>query len=61
LDFEPWLDGPHEAALDYMLARREMLMATTDPRIASINDRAILGCAQIVLRCREIKGEDTHE
>ncbi|MDP1594595.1 MAG: site-specific integrase [Gallionella sp.] len=61
LDFEPWLDGPHEAAMDYMLARREMLMATTDARIATVNDRAILGCAQIILRCREALAEEKHD
>ncbi|GLK91775.1 hypothetical protein GCM10017655_48390 [Pseudomonas turukhanskensis] len=53
-DFEPWLDGPHEAALDHMLARREHLLATTDSKIAAINDRSILGCAQVILRCREL-------
>jgi hypothetical protein len=52
-DFEPWLDGPHEAVLDYMLARREELTTATDNRIAAINDRAILGCA-CALRCRQI-------
>jgi integrase len=58
-DFEPWLDGPHGSALDFMLARREHLMATTDLRIAAINDRAILGCAQVMLRCSQImEGED---
>ncbi|MFA7279287.1 MAG: site-specific integrase [Sterolibacterium sp.] len=57
-DFEPWLDGPHEAALDYMLARRENLISTTDLRIAAINDRAILGCAQVILRCRQIRSDD---
>lgn len=60
-DFEPWLDGPHEAALDYMLARRAHLMATTDARIAAINDRAILGCAQVILRCRQILAKENHD
>lgn len=60
-EFEPWLDGPHEAALDYMLARREYLMNTTDPRVAVINDRAILGCAQVILRCRQILAEEKNE
>lgn len=59
-DFEPWLDGPHEAALDYMLARRAHLIATSDARIATINDRAILGCAQVILRCRQILAEEDH-
>lgn len=56
-DFEPWLDGPHDAALDYMLARRESQLINADLRIAAINDRAILGCAQVILRCRELRGE----
>lgn len=55
--FEPWLDGPHEAAFDWMLQRRAKLMETTDVRIASVNDRAILGCAQVIIRIRQIKGE----
>lgn len=57
-DFEPWLDGPHEAALDYMLDRREYMMATSNPRMAAINDLAILGCAQVILRCRQIIAEE---
>lgn len=60
-DFEPWLDGPHEAVLDYMLTRRAHLMTTTNSRIAAINDRAILGCAQVILRCREILAEENHD
>lgn len=55
--FEPWLDGPHEAAFDLMLHKRGELMDTTDIRIAKINDRAILGCAQVIIRIREIKGQ----
>lgn len=55
--FEPWLDGPHEAAFDWMLQKRGELMETTDVRIASVNDRAILGCAQVIIRIREIKGK----
>lgn len=55
--FEPWLDGPHEAAFDWMLKKRGELMETTDVRIASVNDRAILGCAQVIIRIRQIRGE----
>lgn len=53
--FEPWLDGPHEAVFDFLWSRREELMRSTDIRIASINDRAILGCAQIIYRCRQLE------
>jgi hypothetical protein len=54
--FEPWLDGPHEAAFDLMVRKRGELMETTDSRIAKINDRAILGCAQVIIRIQEIRG-----
>jgi integrase len=53
--FEPWLDGPHEAAFDFMLNKRDELMKKTDIRIAKVNDRNILGCAQVILRIKEIK------
>lgn len=55
--YEPWLDGPHEEMLDYLLKRRNDLVKSTDLRIASVNDRSILGCAQVILRCREIRKE----
>jgi integrase len=56
--FEPWIDGPHEAAIDWMLQKRGELIETTDVRIASVNDRAILGCAQVIIRIRQIKGKN---
>lgn len=53
--FQPWLDGPHVAVLDYLISERERLMVTSDSRIASINDRTILAVAEVVSRCEEIK------
>lgn len=53
--FEPWLDGPHEAVLAYLLDRREKLLATTDERMASVNDLTILAVAEVVRRCDEAK------
>ncbi|MEJ8676212.1 site-specific integrase [Chromobacterium amazonense] len=53
--FHAWLDGPHEAVLDYLIAERERLMAGADPRIAAINDRTILAVAQVVQQCKEIR------
>ncbi len=53
--FEPWLDGPHEEVLAYLLDRREKLLVTTDERIASINDLSILAVAEVVRRCDEVK------
>ncbi|MDH2917320.1 MAG: site-specific integrase, partial [Gallionella sp.] len=56
--FEPWLDGPHEAVLNHLISERDRLMAESDARIASINDRTILAVAEVVRRCEEIKSED---
>ncbi len=50
--FEPWLDGPHEAVLDHLLAERDRIV---DSRIAAVNDRTILAVAQVVHLCRDIK------
>jgi len=55
--FEPWVDGPHEAVLDHLLAERERLLLTTDSRIASINDRTILAVAEVVHRCEQARRE----
>ena len=53
--FQPWLDGPHEAVLNHLIAERERLMIASDARIASINDRTILAVAEVVRRCDELR------
>lgn len=53
--FEPWLDGPHERVLEYLLDRREKLLETTDHCIASVNDLAIIAVAEVVKRCADAK------
>lgn len=58
-NFEPWLDGPHEAVLDALLLKRDCQMASCDSRIASIHDRTILAVAQVVQLCRQQKGDKT--
>lgn len=55
--FQPWLDGPHEEVLDFLISERERLLAETDVRIASVNDITILAVAEVVIRCREMKQE----
>jgi integrase len=55
--FEPWLDGPHERVLEFLIKERDRLLVQADKRVASINDRTILAVADVVGRCAEIKGE----
>lgn len=60
--FEPWLDGPHERVLEYLVAERERLMAVGDVRIASINDRAILAVAEVIQLCETVHNRSaTHD
>jgi integrase len=62
-NFQPWLDGPHEAVLSHLISERERFLETSDIRIASINDRTILAVAEVVRRCEEIRidaGEAQH-
>ena len=53
--FQPWLDGPHERVLDFLIAERDRLLSQTDKRIAGINDRTILAVAEVVNQCAEIR------
>jgi len=54
--FEPFLDADFEGLLDRLLAER-VAHEEVDERIAAIRDTAILGCAQIMLRQRELVAE----
>ncbi len=54
--FQPWLDGPHEAILESLIAKRkEILARTQDKTIASVNDRTIFAVSQVVELCNERK------
>lgn len=56
-NFEPWLDGPHDAVLEHLLEKREQLLVTTDKRMAAINDRTILAVAEVIQLCLDAKEE----
>lgn len=51
--FEPWLDGPHEQVLDYLLAERERIETNDGSRMCSINDRTILAVCKVIQMCRD--------
>lgn len=57
MSFQPWLDGPHEAVLEYLISERDRLAAKTDLRIASVNDRTILAVAEVVSLCEAQRQE----
>lgn len=56
-NFQPWSDGPHEAVLSHLITERERLLAGSDLRIASGNDRTILAVAEVVRQCEEARSE----
>jgi len=56
-NFQPWLDGPHETVLNFLLAERKRLLTTTDLRIASVRDRIILAVADVIAKCDEKRGK----
>lgn len=60
VNFEPWVDGPHQAVLDHLVDERERLSKDADVRIASVNDRTILAVAEVVRRCEGWKQERGH-
>ncbi|HCK4354992.1 site-specific integrase [Pseudomonas aeruginosa] len=55
VNFQPWVDGPHENVLEFLLGERNRLASQTDMRIASVNDRTILAVAEVVRQCDEIR------
>lgn len=57
-NFEPWLDGPHEAVLEFLIGERDRLSSRGDMRIAAINDRTILAVAEVVRQCDTQRGTD---
>ena len=57
-NFEAWLDAPHEALLEHLLAERERLLVTSGPRIASANDRVIIAIQSVIDTCERMKQEE---
>jgi hypothetical protein len=46
MDFQPWVDGPHEIIYDELIAERTRLLDFTgDKQIAAVNDRSIIAVA----------------
>jgi hypothetical protein len=50
-NFQPWMDGPHNSVLNFLLEERARLLVQSGHRIASINDRTILAVAEVIQRC----------
>jgi integrase len=53
--FEPWLDAPHEKLLKTLEEEREKNAG--DPRIAAVNDDAILAIREVIAECDAIRAQ----
>lgn len=51
--FEPWLDAPHEKLLERLEADRQRF--ADDPRMAAINDDAIIAVREVMAQCEEVR------
>lgn len=58
--FRPWIDGPHQAVLTDLLARRDAQLETTSSRIAAVNDRTILAVSEVIQICEKLSAEKSH-
>lgn len=51
--FQAWLDAPHEAVLDWLIADRDAhLSRGADPKMTQMHDTTIRAVAQVVLQCQ---------
>lgn len=52
--FQPWVNGPHEGVLDWLLARREVRRTQhAEPHMVTVYDRTISAVAEVVRLCRD--------
>ncbi|WP_019995503.1 hypothetical protein [Aureimonas ureilytica] len=50
--FHPWLDGPHEEILDWLLGRRREMAEDGSMAVAATLDDTIVACAEVVRQCQ---------
>jgi len=50
--FRPWLDGPHEQVLEYLIDQRNTLLSTS-PTVAKTTDRQIFAVGKVIHMCKE--------
>ena len=58
--FRPWLDGPHQAILDDLIARRNQQLSRNGLRMASVNDRTLIAVAEVIQMCTTGQKEISH-
>ncbi|MBV4369014.1 site-specific integrase [Erwinia phyllosphaerae] len=56
MHFRPWIEGPHEKLLEYLLNERNRIQDTlADPVTTQILDRTIIAVSEVIKKCKEIK------
>jgi len=55
-NFQPWLFGPHEAVLEYLLSDQDRISKITgDKQISTITNRTIIAVTRVIQLCSERK------
>ena len=59
--FQAWLEAPHEAVLDALLADRDAhLFKGADPKMTQARDLTIIAVAAVIERCKSIREEEAN-
>ncbi|MFG0862001.1 site-specific integrase [Pseudomonas mosselii] len=62
VNFQPWLDGPHEELYIELIEEREQILAETgDLTVAAVLDRTIVAIAEVIRKCDERKRSKENE
>ncbi|WP_455911493.1 site-specific integrase [Pseudomonas putida] len=62
VNFQPWLDGPHDELYIELIEEREQVLAETgDLAVAAVLDRTIVAVAEVIRKCDERKRSKVNE
>ncbi|WP_145980389.1 hypothetical protein [Pseudomonas lurida] len=62
VNFQPWVDGPHDVLYIELIEEREQILAETgDLAVAAVLDRTIVAVAEVIRKCDERKRSKENE
>lgn len=62
VNFQPWVDGPHDVLYIELIEEREQILAETgDLAVAAVLDRTIVAVAEVIRKCDERKRSKEYE
>lgn len=55
--FRPWVEGPHEIVLEYLIEQRDIHLMAGRKEVAKVNDRTIIAVAEVIRKCTEMRDQ----